>query len=72
MKFRQVANALIGIVIAALVGYVIGVILEHPPGPGGLQFLVALLGAMIAIDVLVLGEALKPEKRKNLELQESI
>jgi hypothetical protein len=37
----------------------IGVLLEHPPGPGGLQFVGALIGATIAVAVLVLGEALK-------------
>jgi len=37
----------------------IGALLEHPPGPGGFQFLGALIGAAIAVAVLVLGESLK-------------
>jgi len=49
----------LGIILLALVGWMIGALLEHPPGPGGLQFVGALIGASIAVAVLVLGEALK-------------
>jgi uncharacterized membrane protein YeaQ/YmgE (transglycosylase-associated protein family) len=51
--------AIIGIILAVLIGYLIGTLIEHPPGPGGYQAIGALLGAMVAIAVLALGEALK-------------
>ena len=50
------------VVLAALVGLLIGTLLEHPPGPGGLQVLGALIGAMIALAALILGEALKSKE----------
>ena len=40
----KVVLALTGIILAALVGWLIGAIWEHPPGPGGLQVLGALIG----------------------------
>ncbi len=55
----KVELAIIGIFLAALIGWLIGTILEHPPGLGGLQVLGALIGAMVALAVLILGEALK-------------
>ncbi|MDH5782397.1 MAG: hypothetical protein OEZ35_01840 [Candidatus Bathyarchaeota archaeon] len=55
----KVAPALTGIILAALVGWSIGAIWEHPPGPGGLQILGALIGGLLAVTVLILGEALK-------------
>jgi len=54
--------AFIGIVLSAMIGWLIGVLLEHPIGPGGLQFMGALIGALIAFTILVLGEALKETK----------
>lgn len=51
--------ALVGVILAAFLGFLIGAVLEHPPGPGGLQFLGALVGALVALTVLILGEALK-------------
>jgi len=53
-----------GIILMALVGWLIGAVLEHPPGSGGLQILGALIGALIAIASLCLGEALKTKERK--------
>ena len=58
----KVELAIIGIILAALIGYLIGVLVEHPPGPGGFQIIGALLGIMVAIIVLSLGEALKDRK----------
>ena len=55
----KVVPALTGIILAALVGWLIGVIWEHPPGPGGLQVLGALTGGLLAVTVLILGEALR-------------
>jgi len=59
----KVELALIGIVLVALIGYLVGAILEHPPGPGGLSILGALIGAMLGLTILVLGEALKESKK---------
>jgi len=55
----RVGFGVLGIVLLALVGWMIGALLEHPPGPGGFQFIGALIGATIAVAVLVLGESLK-------------
>jgi hypothetical protein len=55
----KVVLALTGIILAALVGWLIGAIWENPPGPGGLQVLGALMGGLLAVTVLILGEALK-------------
>lgn len=55
----RVGFGVLGIFLLALVGWMIGALLEHPPGPGGFQFLGALIGAAIAVAVLVLGESLK-------------
>ena len=52
--------ALAGVILVALAGFLIGTILEHPPGPGGLQFLGAMIGAILALAALTLGEALHP------------
>jgi len=48
-----------GISLLALIGWLIGALLEHPIGPGGLQFMGALIGALVALAILVLGEALR-------------
>ncbi|MGB9714493.1 MAG: hypothetical protein ACPLZC_05900 [Candidatus Bathyarchaeales archaeon] len=48
----------------ALIGWLIGAIWEHPPGSGGFQVLGALIGALIAMAALFLGEALKTEEQK--------
>ena len=50
-----------GILLAALVGFLIGSLVEHPPGPGGYQFIGALIGVMVALTVLTLGESLKSQ-----------
>lgn len=55
----KVVPALTGIILAALVGWLIGAIWEHPPGPGGLQVLGAIIGGLLAVTVLILGEALR-------------
>jgi len=57
----KVEFALAGVILAAFIGWFIGA-LEHPPGPRGLPVIEALVGAMIAIDILVLDEALKSKK----------
>ena len=51
--------AISGVVLLALVGWLIGVLIEHPPGPGGLQFIGALIGAMIALAALLIGESIQ-------------
>lgn len=58
----KVEFAVAGVVFLAMVGWLIGALLEHPIGPGGLQFMGALIGAIVALAVLVLGEALKETK----------
>jgi len=58
----KVELAIIGIILAAFTGYLIGTLVEHPPGAGGFQIIGALLGIMVAITVLTLGEALKDRK----------
>ncbi|MCW3985108.1 MAG: hypothetical protein NWE91_01685 [Candidatus Bathyarchaeota archaeon] len=58
----KVDLAVAGIILVALIGWLIGALLEHPIGSGGLQFLGALIGAMVALAVLVLGEALKSKE----------
>jgi len=55
----KVVFALQGIILAALIGWLIAAILEHPPASGGLQVLGALIGALVAVTALILGEALK-------------
>jgi len=55
----KIELAAIGIILLALIGWMIGALLEHPIGPGGLQFMGALIGAIVALAILVLGEALK-------------
>lgn len=55
----KVELALVGVVLAALIGWFTGTLLEHSPGPGGLPIIEALIGAMIALDILILGEVLK-------------
>ena len=55
----KIELAAIGIILLALIGWLIGALLEHPIGPGGLQFMGALIGAIVALAILVLGEALR-------------
>jgi len=57
----KIELAVMGIILLALIGWLIGALLEHPIGPGGLQFMGALIGAIVALAILVLGEALKPK-----------
>ncbi len=59
MDKAKFSFAFIGIVLFALAGWLIGALLEHPPGSGGLQAIIALIGATIAVGVLALGEAVK-------------
>ncbi len=58
----KVEFALIGVILSTTIGWLIGALIEHPIGPGGLQFMGALIGALLAFTVLVLGEALKENK----------
>jgi hypothetical protein len=58
----KVEFALIGVVLSAFIGGLIGALIEHPIGPGGLQFMGAFIGALLAFTILVLGEALKENK----------
>ena len=51
---------LVGILLTAFIGYLIGTLIEHPVGQGGLPFVCAMISALIAVDILILGEALKP------------
>lgn len=60
----KVELALAGVILLALVGWIIGAVWEHPPGSGGFQILGALVGALIAIAALFLGEALKTKENK--------
>ncbi len=53
---------IIGILLTAFIGYLIGALIEHPIGPEGLPFIAAMIGALVALDVLILGEALKSRK----------
>ena len=55
----KVVLGLTGIIFAALVGWLMGAIWENPPGLGGLQVLGALIGGLLGVTVLILGEALK-------------
>jgi len=54
--------SIVGILLTAFIGYLIGALIEHPIGPGGFPFILALIGALVALDVLILGEALKSRK----------
>jgi len=60
----KVEFGIMGIFLAAFVGFLIGTLIEHPPGGGGFQVIGALIGAMVAITVLALGEALKDGKAR--------
>jgi thiol:disulfide interchange protein len=57
--YLRLSIALIGVILFALAGWLIGAVLEHPVGPGGLEFICALVGVVVAVGVLALGEALK-------------
>jgi hypothetical protein len=54
----KVELALIGVILAACDGFLIGAALGHPPA-SGFEILGAIIGAMVAGTVLILGEALK-------------
>ena len=54
--------ALVGILLTTFIGYLIGTLIEHPVGQGGLPFICAMVGALLALDILILGEALKSRK----------
>jgi hypothetical protein len=58
----KVEFALIGVALSAIIGWLIGALIEHPIGPRGLQFMGAFIGALLALTILVLGEALKETK----------
>ena len=58
----KVEFAFVGVVLSAVIGWLIGALIEHPIGLGGLQFMGALIGALLAFTILVLGEALKENK----------
>ena len=59
MKFEF---GLVGVVLAALVGYLVGAVVVHPPPGDLLLVLGALIGALVAVTILVLGEALKDKR----------
>lgn len=61
----KIELALVGIILVALIGWLIGAMWEHPPGPGGFQILGALIGAMVAFAILILGDALKSRQQEN-------
>ncbi len=54
--------AIVGILLTAFIGYLIGLLIEHPIGEGGLPVVGALIGILIASDVLFLGQALTSRK----------
>jgi len=54
--------AVVGILLTAFIGYFIGVLIEHPIGEGGLPVVGALLGILVASDILFLGQALNSRR----------
>jgi hypothetical protein len=57
----KIELAFVGVILAAFDGFLIGAVLGHPPA-SGFEFLGAVIGAMVAGTVLILGEALKSRK----------
>ncbi len=57
----KIELAVIGVILAAFDGFLIGGLIGHPPASGW-EFLGAVIGAMVAGTVLILGEALKSRK----------
>ncbi len=51
--------ALVGILLMGFVGYLVGALIGHPIGPAGLPVVGALIGVLVALAILFLGEALK-------------
>ena len=49
----------VGIFLMGFIGYLVGSLIEHPIGPGGLPVVGILIGVLIALAILILGEALK-------------
>jgi hypothetical protein len=60
----KVELALVGVVPAAFVGFLVGALLEHPLGAGGYQVILAMMGALVALTILILGEAMKGHMEK--------
>jgi hypothetical protein len=60
-SLRKIEFALIGVILAAFAGFLIGAAIGHPPA-SGLEILGAVIGAMVAGTVLILGEALKSKE----------
>jgi NAD/NADP transhydrogenase beta subunit len=58
----KIELAIIGVILAVLIGYLIGALIENPVGSGGYPVIGALLGALVAITALALGESLKDTK----------
>lgn len=54
--------AIVGILLTAFIGYFIGFLIEHPIGEGGLPVVGALIGILVASDILFLGQALNSRK----------
>jgi VIT1/CCC1 family predicted Fe2+/Mn2+ transporter len=54
--------AVVGILLTAFIGYFIGLLIEHPIGEGGLPVVGALLGVLVASDILLLGQALNSRR----------
>lgn len=59
---QKVVFGVIGIILLALVGWVIGALLENPIASGGLQFMGIMISVLVALAVLALGEALKAKE----------
>jgi outer membrane lipoprotein SlyB len=61
----KVERALEGVTLSAIIGWVIGYLIENPIGPGSglqLEIIGAIIGALLALTALVLGEALRETK----------
>jgi hypothetical protein len=54
--------AIVGVLLTAFIGFFVGALIEHPIGEGGLPVVGALLGILIASDILFLGQALNSRK----------
>jgi uncharacterized membrane protein len=51
----------VGIILFPIIGWLIGDLIEHPIG-GALPFMGALIGVLLTLAILMLGEGLKETK----------
>jgi hypothetical protein len=58
---RKIEFALVGVILAAFAGFLIGAGIGHPPA-SGFEILGAVIGGIVAATVLILGEALKSKE----------